>query len=92
MVVLQVLLGFIVDIKGLAMLGGILVIMTFVLVDGRLPKGWLLAGALFVVLVFPVFQAYRTAIHGNRGLARTTVVANFWQGAAIDPGGGGQGQ
>src|ERR1700738_4999575 len=40
-VVLQVLLGFVVDIKGLAMLGGILVIMTCVLVDGPLAKGWL---------------------------------------------------
>jgi hypothetical protein len=76
-VVLQVLLGFVVDIKGLAMLGGILVIMTCVLVDGRLPKGWLVAGAVFVVLIFPVFQAYRTVIHGDRGLARTTVIANF---------------
>jgi hypothetical protein len=76
-VVLQVLLGFVVDIKGLAMLGGILVIMTCVLVDGRLPKGWLAAGAVFVILVFPVFQAYRTAIHGDRGLARTAVIQNL---------------
>jgi hypothetical protein len=76
-VVLQVLLGFVVDIKGLAMLGGILVIITCVLVDGRLPKGWLTAGAVFVILIFPVFQAYRTAIHGDRGLARTAVIQNF---------------
>jgi hypothetical protein len=76
-VVLQVLLGFVVDIKGLAMLGGILVIVTCVLVDGRLPKGWLAAAAVFVVLVFPVFQAYRTAIHGDRGLARTAVIQNL---------------
>jgi hypothetical protein len=76
-VALQVLLGFVVDIKGLAMLGGILVILTYVLVDGRLPKGWLVAGAVFVVLIFPVFQAYRTAIHGDRGIARTAVIENF---------------
>jgi hypothetical protein len=76
-VILQVLLGFVVDIKGLAMLGGILVILTCVLVDGRLPKGWLAAGAVFVVLIFPVFQAYRTAIHGDRGIARTAVIQNF---------------
>jgi hypothetical protein len=76
-VLLQVLLGFVVDIKGMAMLGGILVVMTTVLVDGRLPKAWLAAFAVFVILVFPVFQAYRTAIHGERGLARTAVVQNF---------------
>jgi hypothetical protein len=76
-VILQVLLGFVIDIKGTAMLGGILVILTSVLVDGRFPKAWLAAGALFVVLVFPIFQAYRTAIHGDRGLARTAVLENF---------------
>ena len=76
-VVLQVALGFVVDIKGMAMLGGILVIMTTVLVDGRVPKGWLAAFVLFVIFVFPVFQAYRSEIRGERGLARTTVIQNF---------------
>lgn len=76
-VVLQVLLGFVVDIKGMAMQGGILVIITSVLVDGRIPKAWVAAGLIFVVFAFPVFQAYRTAIHGERGLARTAVIENF---------------
>jgi hypothetical protein len=76
-VIFQVMLGFVVDIKGMAMLGGILVIMTTVLIQGKLPKGWLAAFGLFVVLIFPVFQAYRTVIHGERGLARTTVIENF---------------
>jgi hypothetical protein len=76
-VALQVGLGFVVDIKGMAMLGGILVVMTTVLVDGRLPKTWLAAAVVFVIFVFPVFQAYRTVIHGERGLARTTVVENI---------------
>ncbi len=76
-VILQVLLGFVIDIKGTAMIGGILVIMTCVLVDGRLPKGWLVAFVMFVVLIFPIFQAYRVAIHGDRGLSRTAVLANF---------------
>jgi hypothetical protein len=77
MVILQVLLGFVIDIKGTAMIGGILVIITCVLVDGRLPKSWLVAFVMFVVLVFPIFQAYRVAIHGDRGLSRTAVLANF---------------
>lgn len=77
MVVLQVALGFVVDIKGMAMFGGVLVIVTCVLVTGRIPKAWLVAGALFVVFVFPIFTAYRTAIHGDLGLARTAVIENF---------------
>lgn len=74
---LQVLLGFVADIKGLAMLGGILAIITIVLIDGRIPKLWLLGALLYVLIVFPVFQTYRAEIAHNRGLARTTVVANL---------------
>jgi len=76
-VVLQVALGFVVDIKGMAMLGGILVIVTCSLVTGRLPKAWLAAAVVFVIFVFPIFTAYRTAIHGDLGLARTAVIENF---------------
>jgi hypothetical protein len=75
-VILQIFIGFVVDVKGLAMLGIILVIMTSVLVDGRLPKAWLAAGVIFVALIYPYFTAYRTAIHGA-GIARTAVVENF---------------
>jgi hypothetical protein len=73
----QVVLGFIADIKGLAMTGGILVIMTIVLVDGQIPKIWLAAAAAFVIFVFPIFQAYRTQVHGNLGMARSEVAANL---------------
>ena len=76
-VVLQVALGFVVDIKGMAMLGGILVIVTCIMVTGRVPKAWLAAAVLFVIFVFPIFTAYRTAIHGDLGLARTAVIENF---------------
>lgn len=76
-VCLQVVLGFIADVKGLAMTGGILVIMTIVLVDGRIPKIWLAAAVAFVILVFPIFQAYRTEVHGNLGMARAEVAANL---------------
>jgi len=67
-VVIQVLLGFVSNEKGLAMLGGILVIVTVYLVDGRLAKSWLIAGALFITIAFPVFQAYRTVVVGERGV------------------------
>jgi len=70
-VAIQVTMGFVADIKSSAMIGGILVILTRTLVDNRLPKAWLLAGALFVIVAFPVFQAYRSEITGERGLSRT---------------------
>jgi hypothetical protein len=80
---LQVVLGFVADVKGLAMLGGILVIVTMVLIDEKIPKWWLAGGVLYVIIVFPIFQAYRAEIHGNRGMARTDVVANFGKVLAL---------
>jgi len=77
-VVLQIFIGFVIDVKSLAMLGIILVIMTSVLVNGRLPKTWLAAGVIFVAFIYPYFTAYRTAIHGA-GISRATVVENFGQ-------------
>jgi hypothetical protein len=76
-VVLQVILGFIVDLKALAMYGGILAIVTFVLIDGRVPKVWLAGALAYVILVFPIFQAYRAEVSHNRGIARTNVVQNL---------------
>jgi len=76
-VTLQVVLGFVIDIKGMAMLGGILVILSSVLLTGRLPKTWLAGAIVFALFVFPIFQAYRTAVHGDRGIARTTVIQNL---------------
>jgi hypothetical protein len=76
MVVLQIFIGFVIDVKGLAMLGIILVAVTRILIDGRLPKVWLAAGLVFVVFVYPYFTAYRTAIHGA-GISRTAVVEHF---------------
>lgn len=76
-VALQVALGFVADGKGLAMLAGVLMIMTIVLIDAKIPKWWLLGALVYVILIFPIFQAYRTEIHGNRGIARTAVVANL---------------
>jgi hypothetical protein len=70
-VVAQVCMGFLADIKSSAMLAGVLVILTRTLVDNRLPKGWLLGGALFIFVAFPVFQAYRSEVTGERGINRT---------------------
>jgi hypothetical protein len=76
MTVIQIFIGFVVDIKGVALYGIILAIITSLLVNGRVPKAWLAFGVVFVTAVYPYFTAYRAAIHAN-GIARTTVVENF---------------
>ncbi len=76
-VALQVVLGFIIDIKGTALLGGVLVIVAIILIDGRIPVLWLAGAFVFVQLTFPLFQAYREFVHGDLGEARTTVLQNL---------------
>jgi hypothetical protein len=76
-VILQLALGFVADIKGMAMLAGVIVIVASVLIEGRLPKVWLAAGVAFVVLGFPILQTYRTEVRGDRGLTPAAVIQNF---------------
>jgi len=68
-VFVQVVLGFAADYKSEAMSAGILLVITKTYVDGKVPKSWLVFVALFVVLVFPVFQAYRLQVRGEQGVS-----------------------
>jgi hypothetical protein len=70
----QVIVGFITDIKMQAMLAPALIIMTCTLVDNRLPKRWIVASVAMLMLSFPVFQAYRAEVTGERGLDRAHAV------------------
>lgn len=73
----QVVIGFVSNTKEGAMIGGILVILTSVLVTGRIPKIWLLSGIAFVVFAFPVFQAYRAIVIGDRGMSNAEAAQNL---------------
>jgi hypothetical protein len=76
-VVVQVVLGFTINVKGEAMIGGILVIVTYMLIDGRLPVGWLIGAALYGLIVFPIFVASRAEIHGSRQIARANILEDL---------------
>lgn len=69
-VVVQIGVGFITDVKATALFAGLIVVVTRIFVDRKLPAGWVLACLAFVVFAFPVFQAYRTEVTGERGLNR----------------------
>jgi hypothetical protein len=77
LVIVQVLLGFVINVKSTAMIGGILVILTFVLVDGRLPIPWLIAAVLYGILIYPIFVAARAEIHGKGLIARASILGNL---------------
>jgi hypothetical protein len=66
----QVAVGFVTDIKLQALIGGAIVILTKTLVDNRLPRVWIAGALAFIVIAFPIFQAYRVEVTGARGLNR----------------------
>jgi hypothetical protein len=69
-VLIQLAVGFVEDIKSQAMMGAALVIMARTLVTNRLPKGWIAGMLTVLVIAFPIFQAYRVEVTGERGLDR----------------------
>jgi hypothetical protein len=76
-VLFQLLFGFVIDFKGEAFLGGVLAILTKLLVDGRLPKMWLVAMLVFIAVGFPVLQANRVIVRGQYGADNTRVGENI---------------
>jgi hypothetical protein len=73
----QAVVGFIVDIKSIAMIAGVAIIMTRILVNNRLPVAWIVGSVAFVIVAFPVFQAYRAEVAGERGLNRAQALAQL---------------
>jgi hypothetical protein len=64
-VIVQFIMGFIEDSKGDALIGMLIVMLTKLLVDARLPTRWLLAGMVFIAFAWPMMQANRTVRNQN---------------------------
>lgn len=73
----EMVVGFIGDSKETAMRGVIILIMTGVLLRGKLPKAWFAVGIAFVTLAFPIFQGFRLEALGAHGMSRKTAAADF---------------
>lgn len=69
-VALHVFVGFVADVKRIALMGAALVVLTRILVDNKLPRAWIACSIVGIALAFPVFQAYRAEVEGARGLDR----------------------
>ena len=78
----QVVVGFITDIKGIALVAGVTVIVVRTLVDNRPPLAWLAAGLAFVLIAFPVFQASREVM-GEKGLNRLQALHEIGEIASL---------
>jgi hypothetical protein len=76
-VVLQIAVGFVTDVKATALMAGLVVVVTRLLVDRKVPTAWMAASIAFLVFAFPVFQAYRMEVEGARGLNRTQAFLEF---------------
>jgi hypothetical protein len=73
----QLVIGFVTDIRGQALMPPLMVIVALTLVDNKLPKGWLLGSLVGLMVFFPILSAYRTAVTGDRGLSREEAVRNL---------------
>jgi hypothetical protein len=78
----QVAIAFVTDIRGYALLPVAVIIVAVTLVNNKVPKAWIIGSAIAVALIFPLLSAYRTAITGERGLNRAEAVQNL--GKVID--------
>ena len=75
--VIQLLLGFLGDSKSVPLEAAVLVILARTVIDDRPPIGWLLLGTAVTLFAFPIFQAYRMEVVGERGLNRAQAVQNL---------------
>ena len=78
----QLVLGFVADYKSEAMLAGLIVIAVKTYIEGKPPKAWLIGAFLFVMFVFPVFQAYRLEVRGEQGVTSADTLQNL--GAVLE--------
>jgi ABC-type glycerol-3-phosphate transport system permease component len=69
-VLFQLFMGFVTDVKADALSGALIVLVTKLVVDGSIPKKWLVATVVFIVLAFPILQANR-AVRGMGGIDRS---------------------
>jgi hypothetical protein len=73
----QLMIGFVADVRGQALLPPVLIVVALTLVDNKLPKAWLLGSLVGLVVFFPILSAYRGAIIGERGLSKEAAVQNL---------------
>lgn len=67
MLLVQLVLGFVVDSKGATVIGFVLVAISYLLINGTIPKTWVAVIAALLILAFPIMQANR-AVRGAQGI------------------------
>jgi hypothetical protein len=77
LVLAQVSIGFVTDVRGQALTLPVLIIVALTLIDNKLPKAWLLGSLVGLLVLFPILSAYRAAISGERGLSRADALQNI---------------
>jgi hypothetical protein len=73
----EFVLGFVEDSKEIAIMPAAMVLVAKFLVEGRIPKSWLIAVLAVGIVTFPVFQAYRAEVLADRGISRADAAMNL---------------
>jgi hypothetical protein len=77
-VLFQLFFGFVIDFKSEALIGGVLVVLTNFLVNGRVPKAWTALMLVVVAIGFPLLQANRV-VRAEQGANTTSVSEHVMQ-------------
>jgi hypothetical protein len=77
-VLFQLFFGFVIDFKSEALIGGVLVVLTNLLVNGRVPKAWVALMLAVLIVGFPLLQANRV-VRNEHGSNSTKVSENVAQ-------------
>jgi hypothetical protein len=75
-VIFQLIFGFIIDFKTEALIGGVLVVLTNLLVNGRVPKAWVALMLVVVAVGFPLLQANRV-VRNQHAATHSDVAENL---------------
>jgi hypothetical protein len=76
-VLTQLVIGFVEDIKGNALSGIVLVLVTRALIEGKLPRRWIIISAMGIMVLFPILQANRL-VRSETGADRSQVARHLW--------------
>jgi hypothetical protein len=74
----QLYFGFVIDFKTEALIGGVLVILTNLLVNARVPIMWVALMIVVTIVAFPLLQANR-AVRSDKGQNNTQISQNVFE-------------
>lgn len=79
LILIQFVVGWLVDTKEVAISAAVIALLTRFMVLGKIPKSWLIGGALAITLVFPILSAKRVVMTEEMQLTRAEALPRTFE-------------